>query len=211
MGSANCLRDPLETARHAIQGGVGLIQFREKGPGCLEGAEKIRLAQELQAICRENGVPFIVNDDLELACMLDADGIHIGQEDEPMERVRRSMSGKIVGVSVHNLAEAVQAVRDGADYLGAGPMYPTATKKDAREVQGPALIRELRAGGITAPLIGIGGINPANAGCVIHAGADGIAVITAVTAADSPYAAAEQLSRAMLNELQTGRQPEEDG
>lgn len=185
MGSVNCLKDPAEVLQEAIQGGITIFQYREKGQGALEGQEKYNLAKKLQSLCKAGGIPFIVNDDVELALHLDADGVHVGQDDELASKVRRKIGRKILGVSAHNIDEAKQALEQGADYLGVGPMFNTQTKLDAREVQGPSLIQSLRAQSILAPLVGIGGISSGTAASVIHAGADGIAVVSAISRAES--------------------------
>lgn len=193
MGSVNCAKRPAEVLKEAIRGGVTMFQYREKGPGALRGEKKYELGAELRNLCRQSGVPFIVNDDVELALRLDADGIHIGQEDAPVEAVRRRIGNKILGVSAHNPEEARAALEQGADYLGVGPMYPTATKPDAREVWGPSVIRTIRQGGVVAPLVGIGGISPGRALPVIEAGADGVAVISAISAAADIAGTARQI------------------
>ncbi len=200
MGSVNCKKNPLDVIREAIAGGITMYQFREKGEGALTGPDKVALAGRIQSVCKRHGIPFIVNDDIELALSLDADGVHIGQEDEPADIVRSKIGDKILGVSVHTLAEAERAVRHGADYLGLGPVYPTETKKDAKAVQGTSLIRLLREKGMTVPIVGIGGITPENAKPVIDAGADGVAVITAISLADSAYEAAGKLRKAVDEE-----------
>ncbi|MCP3740122.1 thiamine phosphate synthase [Rossellomorea sp. BNER] len=181
MGSVNCDRDPREVLTKALEGGVTMFQFREKGDHCLDGDDKVELAKDLQKICQRFGIPFIVNDDVELALLLDADGVHIGQEDEDIEEVRRKIGSKILGVSAHNVEEAKRAITFEADYLGVGPMFPTTTKADIRKVEGPSVIKKIRTAGITIPLVGIGGINENNAPEVIQAGADGIAIISAIS------------------------------
>ena len=201
MGSTNCPAgvDPAELLREAIEGGVTCFQFREKGPGSLAGEAKLALAKRLQAVCLKHGVPFIVNDDVSLAAALGADGIHIGQDDEPAQSVRARVGvGAIVGVSAHTVEEACRALADGADYLGIGPIFPTGSKPDAAAPQGTRLLEELRAAGIAAPLVGIGGIAPGNAGSVLAAGADGVSVISAITLAPSPREAARLLAGAGL-------------
>ncbi|MFC3750719.1 thiamine phosphate synthase [Paenibacillus sp. GCM10012306] len=198
MGTANCHKTPNDTLKEAIKGGVTMFQFREKGPGALHGQALLELAMSLQTLCRAEGIPFIVNDDIELAIQLDADGVHIGQEDEPAASIRRRLgSGKIIGVSAHNMVEVQQAISDGADYLGIGPVYPTSSKDDARAVQGTRLIMEIREAGIDIPLVGIGGITAANAAPVIAAGADGISVISAIAGAPDVTAAARAFVQAM--------------
>lgn len=193
MGSNNCLKDPEIVLQEAIEGGVTLFQFREKGTGAKEGLEKIQLAKKLQAICKQNGVPFIVNDDLDLALEIDADGIHIGQEDEDPLMVRKMIGDKILGISAHNLEEANKAFSLGANYLGVGPMYETTTKKDIREVKGPEVIVELRENNLTIPIVGIGGIQKGLIKAVIEAGADGVAVISAISNSENPRGAAKEL------------------
>ncbi|MCM3698150.1 thiamine phosphate synthase [Paenibacillus macerans] len=197
IGSVDCRQEPLQVAEEALAGGATMIQFREKGPGALTGEPKLRLAEKLQAVCRRAGVPFIVNDDVELALAIDADGIHVGQEDESASQVRERVEGRILGVSAHTVEEAQLAIYSGGDYLGIGPVYPTASKADAREPQGPSFIRRLRECGIREPLVAIGGITAARAGEVIRAGADGIAVISAVTQAADVRKAVEELHAAV--------------
>ncbi|MCM3569549.1 thiamine phosphate synthase [Neobacillus mesonae] len=193
MGSQNCLKPPAEVLEEAIKGGITFFQFREKGEGALTGQAKYQLAKELKHICQRHQIPFIVNDDLELALELNADGVHIGQEDEPVQKVREKIRGKILGVSVHTLEEAILAKQAGADYFGIGPVFPTATKKDAKPSQGTKLIETLRAEGFTIPIVGIGGITSENTAGVIKAGADGVSVISAISHAASPMEAAKAL------------------
>lgn len=187
-GSTNCFVEPVRVLEEAIRGGITIFQYREKGEGCLNDFEKLELGKELQKVCKESGIPFIVNDDIELALELDADGIHIGQEDEDAAQVREKIGDKILGVSVHNLEEAEKAKLAGADYFGVGPIFPTETKKDTRAVRGTALLEQLKDFGI--PIVGIGGINADNAGAVMDAGADGVSVITAISQAEDVQEAA---------------------
>lgn len=193
MGSNNCKKEPVVVLKEAVAGGITMFQFREKGAGAKTGQEKIELAKELQAICKINNIPFIINDDLELAIAIDADGIHIGQEDEDPEIVRKQIGNKILGISAHNLEEAQNALLKGADYLGVGPMYETKTKKDIREVKGPHVITNLRKNKINVPIVGIGGIKRGLINGVIKAGADGVAVISAISDSDNPRQAVMEL------------------
>ncbi|MNP57615.1 Thiamine-phosphate synthase [compost metagenome] len=126
---------------------------------------------------------------MDLALQIDADGVHIGQDDDNAAEVRDRIGDRILGVSAHTVSEAKLAVQHGADYLGIGPIYPTHSKDDAHEVQGTEILRELRENGIDIPLVGIGGINEARAVDVIRAGADGVAVISAITEAKDVYEA----------------------
>ncbi len=193
MGSPNCVQRPVDVLSEAIKGGITLFQFREKGHGALAGDQKYALAEELQYICRKNEIPFIVDDDVDLAIALKADGVHVGQEDEPIESVREKIGNKIVGVSVHNLEEAKKAMQ--ADYFGVGPIFPTKTKEDAKPVQGVSVIRQLRLAGIQTPIVGIGGITEKNASEVIRAGAEGVSVITAISQAGNVREAAAAIRK----------------
>ncbi|ANE46327.1 thiamine-phosphate pyrophosphorylase [Paenibacillus swuensis] len=189
----------LRTLAAALEGGISAFQLREKGPGALLGRARFALALGLREQCRRRGVPFIVNDDVELALAVEADGVHVGQEDAPAAEVRRRLGARLLGVSVHTVDEARRAAAAGADYIGCGPMYATASKPDARAVAGPALVRQLRAAGITLPLVGIGGITSENAASVTAAGADGVAVISAISGASDPRAAAVLLKQAAMS------------
>ncbi|MGS0931333.1 thiamine phosphate synthase [Bacillus safensis] len=193
MGTANSTRQPLDVVNEAIQGGITMFQFREKGENALQAEEKKQLARQIQALCQEANVLFIVNDDVQLAIDLDADGVHVGQEDANAQDVRQRIGNKILGVSTHNLEEVKQAMKDGADYVGMGPVYPTETKKDTRSVQGVSLITEVRRHGLQIPIVGIGGITYDNAAPVIQAGADGVSIISTISQSDNPKKAAEKL------------------
>ncbi|SDM56479.1 thiamine-phosphate diphosphorylase [Fictibacillus solisalsi] len=197
MGSTNCSTDAKEVLEQALIGGATLFQFREKGEGCLDGKSRAELAMALQNVCRRYNVPFIINDDIKLMKKLNADGLHVGQEDGDLEEIRKAFPGKLLGVSVHNLNEARHALEIGADYLGVGPVYPTGTKTDTRPVMGYSVIRELRDNGIDAPIVGIGGIHADNASGVVQSGADGVAVITAISNHQEPAAAASELLKAV--------------
>ncbi|OQP07327.1 thiamine-phosphate diphosphorylase [Geobacillus sp. 46C-IIa] len=197
MGSQNSERPAADVLKEALDGGVTLFQFREKGANALKGAEKEALARQLQRLCRAYGVPLIVNDDVELAIAIDADGVHVGQDDEDARRVREKIGDKILGVSAHNVEEARAAIEAGADYIGVGPIYPTHSKDDASEAQGPGVLRHLREQGIAIPIVAIGGITVDNATAVIEAGADGVSVISAIASAPAPKAAAAALAAAV--------------
>lgn len=197
MGSNNCTVDPEYVLEQAIEGGISFFQFREKGTNALTGNEKIGFAKRLQSICQKHSIPFIVNDDVELAVLLDADGVHIGQGDESAEEVRRKIGDKILGVSAHTVAEVEKAIEDGADYVGIGPIYSTTTKEDAKSPQGTAVIKEVRKRGIEIPIVGIGGITANNAFPVIESGGDGISIISAISRANDPAEGARELKAAI--------------
>lgn len=197
MGSSDCNgRDPSGVLQEAINGGITLFQFREKGHDAKVGAEKKELALELKKICKRHDIRFIVNDDIDLAVEIGADGVHIGQEDTAFPVAKEKLiSRMIIGVSCHTVEEAEAAVNHGADYIGVGPMYFTTTKKDIREVKGPEVVRQIRNAGMTIPIVGIGGISVEHTGEVLKSGADGVAVISAISKAKSPFAAASDFSR----------------
>lgn len=195
MGSVNCRLEPGTVLAEAIAGGVTMFQFREKGLGALVGEDQRILGARLRDICRAHGIPFIVNDDVKLALELDADGVHIGQEDGDARLVRSKIGDRILGISTHDVGEVRRAIADGADYVGVGPMFPTSTKQDAREVCGPAMIERIRAEYPQFPLVGIGGIKVDNIADVRRAGADGAAVISAISDAPDPRVAAERLAQ----------------
>jgi len=165
-----------------IDGGCRMVQLREKE---WPSGRLLPLARRLRDRCRAAGVTFIMNDRVDVAVAIDADGVHLGQEDLPA-RIARSLlrAGMLVGVSTHDVEQARAARDDGADYVAVGSMFPTATKPDFQLV-GPALIRKLR-GEIRVPLVGIGGITHDNVVDVVRAGADGVAVISAVCSAADP-------------------------
>ncbi|WP_375162392.1 thiamine phosphate synthase [Bacillus sp. V3B] len=198
MGSSNCQNKPSEVLSEAIVGGITCFQFREKSKDTLSGKEKYALAEELQFLCRQAKIPFIVNDDIDLALAINADGVHIGQEDEPALMVKEKIKDKILGVSVHNFEEATMAMKAGADYFGVGPIFPTKTKADAKEVQGVKIIQELRAKGMMIPIVGIGGITSKNAAIVIEGGADGVSVISAISQDENPQKAAATLKEKVM-------------
>jgi thiamine-phosphate pyrophosphorylase len=169
----------------AIAGGARMVQLREKD---WPSGTLLPLARTLRARCREAGVTFIVNDRVDLALAIDADGVHLGQDDLPASVARPLLrSGMILGISTHSVAQARAAQANGADYVAVGSMFPTRSKVGF-ELVGVELLRKLRAE-IRVPLIGIGGITHDNVQEVIRAGADGVAVISAVGAADDPRAA----------------------
>ena len=181
-------RDLVDILDAALAGGSRLIQLREKE---WPSGRVLPLAERLRARCAAARATFIVNDRVDLAVAAGADGVHVGQDDLPARAVRPLLRpGMILGVSTHSVAQARAAQADGADYIAVGSMFPTRSKAEF-ELVGTDLLRKLRAE-IRVPLVGIGGITHANVGEVITAGADGVAVISAVCAAADPRAAAER-------------------
>ncbi len=183
-------RSHLAVIEAAIAGGATVVQYREKAAAT---RQMIAEAQALRELTRRVGVPLIVNDRLDVALAIDADGVHVGQDDMPAALARRLIGpDKILGVSTANLAEAMQAVQDGADYLGVGPVLATPTKPDAAPPIGMDGLREI-CRHVPIPVVAIGGINATNAADAIAAGAQGIAVVSAVVAAEDVATAARQL------------------
>ena len=164
----------------ALKGGVTCVQLREKE---LDQAEFLQEAKELCALCRRYGVPFIVNDNVDIAVACKADGIHVGQEDMAAGEVRRRAGeDMILGVSVHTAEEARQAVRDGADYLGLGAVFPTSTKTDVDQMPNETL--RAICGAVEVPIVAIGGINRGNILRLAGSGVDGVALVSAIFSAE---------------------------
>jgi len=184
-------RSHIEIAEAAIRGGADVIQLRDKAAS---GGTLYRVALALRKLTREAGVPFLVNDRLDIALAADADGAHVGQQDIPASTARRILgAGKILGVTAETVEEALAAEKDGADYLGVGPVFEArGTKADAGPPQGPAIIANIRPH-TRLPIVAIGGIKAENARLVREAGADSAAVISAIVAADDIARAARQM------------------
>ena len=178
-------KDPLFVLEKALQGGITHFQLREKGTGALQGQKLQQFATECQTLCGAYQVPFLINDDVELALAIGADGVHIGQEDLDCGKVRALIGHqKMIGVSVHSLDEAQKAIEAGANYLGMGPVFGTLSKPDAKRPAGTSEIEKVSSHFPEMPIFGIGGITPQNADAVWQAGATGIAVISALAAAE---------------------------
>jgi thiamine-phosphate pyrophosphorylase len=178
-------RDLDDLLAAVIEGGCRMVQLREKE---WPSGRVLPIARRLRDRCRRAGVTFVVNDRVDLALAVEADGVHLGQDDLPARAARRLLRpGMLLGVSTHGVDQARAASEDGADYVAAGSMFATATKADFQLV-GPDFIRKLRPE-IRVPLVGIGGITHDNVAEVVQAGADGVAVISAVCGAPDPAAA----------------------
>ena len=183
-------RNHIEVASQVIRGGAKTIQLRDK---VQSKGKLLPIAQELRTLCAEHNVLFIMNDYLDLALDTDADGLHVGQTDLPVKVARRLLPlDKILGCSTTTLEQAVAAQSDGADYIAIGSMYPTSSK-EAAKVVGLERLRQIRQA-ISLPLVAIGGITKDNASEVIAAGADSVAVISAVLGAESPEEASRQIA-----------------
>lgn len=164
----------------AVKGGVTCVQLREKE---LDEAAFLQEAKEICALCRRYNVPFIVNDNVDIALACGADGVHVGQEDMAAGNVRcRAGKDIILGVTVHTVEEARQAVRNGADYLGLGAVFPTSTKTDAEQMPGD-MLRAICAS-VELPIVAIGGINRDNLLKLSGSGVDGAALVSAIFSAE---------------------------
>lgn len=184
----------LELARMAIDGGADTIQFRQKNGST---REMIEIARKLKGMCAEAGVPFIVNDRVDVAIASKADGVHLGQDDFPISLARKLMGEDvIIGGSAVSLEDAQRCFAEGADYVGFGPVYPTSSKPDASSPSGIVIMKKAIAA-VPLPIIAIGGINAENTHEVIRAGAYGIAVISAVCCQAEPKKATQMLSQAL--------------
>lgn len=189
IGSVNG-RSAFEIVEKAIAGGIDVLQLREKNRPM---QEVIAVGRQLKALCRKHGVLFVVNDRVDLAMLLEADGLHVGQEDIPAPEARKLVGEHMfIGVSASSVEEAKEAINQGADYLGIGSIYATQSKDDAGEPVTPALIGEIRAFS-DLPIVGIGGIHAENGKEVLEQGADGLAVISAIVGQPDPDRAAAAL------------------
>lgn len=173
----------------ALKGGVTCVQLREKQA---DPRQLLEEAEQMAQLCRRYGVPFLINDDLELALACGADGVHVGQQDlSPREVRRRAGDRLIVGVSAHSVAEARQAAADGADYLGVGAMFATSTKSDARPLPHQTLREICQA--VELPVVAIGGIQTDNLMQLAGCGADGVALVSAIFGAEDIQAQCRRL------------------
>ncbi len=195
-------RSNLEVIREAIKGGATAVQLREKN---MDSGEFYREALQIREFLRSCGCPLIINDRLDIAIAVDADGVHIGQDDLPLPVARRMLgAGKIIGVSVFTPEEAREAEAMGADYLGLSPIFMTATK--------PELVRQIGFEGIgpirratKLPLVGIGSMNESNACEAVRRGLDGVAVVSAICSSDDVCAATGRIKGEVERGRRTGK------
>ena len=183
----------------AIKGGAEIIQLREKN---LPFEEFLKEANELRALCKKNGVKFIVNDNVEVAKLCGADGVHVGQEDlknSSVREIKEYLCGAEVGVSANTVELALDAEREGADLIGVGAMFQTGTKADAESVSMETL--ERICGAVKIPVYAIGGINRENIGVFANSGVAGAAVVSAIFAAEDMRAATAELKKLIGGEV----------
>lgn len=187
-----------EQVEAALKGGATCVQLREKE---MNDQDFLAEALEIAALCKRYGVPFFINDNVEVAVKCKADGVHVGQEDMAAAQVRQQVGDHMmIGVSAHSVEEALEAVKNGADYLGVGAMFSTSTKKDV-QLLSKAVLRDICAA-VTVPVVAIGGISKANISQLAGSGVDGVALVSAIFAAEdieSECRLLRRLSEEMVN------------
>jgi thiamine-phosphate pyrophosphorylase len=187
----------LEDVKSAIRAGVKIIQYREKGEST---GDMIKEAKKIGELCKKNNVLFIINDRVDIVLAVDADGVHLGNKDMTYSIARKILgSKKIIGLTVHNIREAVEAERIGADYIGVSPIFETKTKLDAGRPAGLKLIKDIKKA-IKIPFVAIGGINENNLGSVIEAGARSIAAISAILTKDNVEKECKKFREVIIND-----------
>ena len=196
-------RDVVDIASAAIRGGADVLQFSDK---TASDSASLKDAECLLSVTRRAGVPLIINDRVDVAHAVGADGVHLGQEDLPLAAARRILGfERLIGQSTHSLEQACTAAAEGADYIGCGPIFPTPTKPDSGSV-GTALIRPVIQA-VRIPVVCIGGIDAGNIAQVLEAGADCVAVVRAVSAAEDPEAAARALKHQLEQSVHSSPRP----
>ncbi len=183
-------RSTLEILQGAVRGGVTCVQLREKNCPIRDFIEQ---ADSIKAYLRAHDIPLIINDRLDVAQAVGADGVHLGQSDMPLNVAREILKDSMmIGISAESLGDAIEAEKGGADYIGVSPIYATPTKTDTAPPLGLEGLREIR-NAVRIPLVAIGGLTKDNAGEVIKHGADGVAVVSAIVSADDPELATKEL------------------
>ncbi len=191
-------RSNLDIVTAAVRGGVTIVQLREKDCSTRDFIEQ---AFSIKKFLQNRGIPLIINDRIDVAQAIEADGVHLGQTDMPLETAKSILGDTmIIGISAECLADAIAAEKGGADYLGVSPIYATPTKTDTAPALGLEGLKEI-CQAVKLPLVGIGGLNRDNAAEIIRKGADGVAVVSAIVAADDPETASRELKQA-INEAQ---------
>lgn len=181
-------RNLIDVMEQTILGGADIIQYRDKWSSPNERLEK---ARQLRELTRKYNIPFIINDHVDLALEVDADGVHLGQNDIPLKEARRKLGSRIIGISTHRIEEARAAEQGGADYIGAGPVFATKTKSDVTSPVSVSYIREV-ANEISIPFVAIGGIKLHNVDQVLAAGARCICAVSEIVGSDRVKQTCEQ-------------------
>ena len=196
-GTTTCNKKNLEqVVEEALRGGITSFQFREKGDSALVGFQKEELARKIQKLCKLYQVPFIINDDIELAVKLDADGVHVGQGDGDVEKIRKLLPDKIIGLSVGNEEELRESKIEFVDYIGVGPVHSTISKNDAGGVIGYKGLKKMRKLAPEIPIVAIGGIKKEDIKNIAAIGVEGVSIISAISYSESIKQTVEQ----MINE-----------
>ncbi|MEK6947254.1 MAG: thiamine phosphate synthase [Nanoarchaeota archaeon] len=185
----------IEDVKSAIKGGVKIIQYREKDAS---KEQMLAEAKEIKKLCKKNSVIFLVNDRIDIALESDADGVHLGQDDENYETARKLLGkNKIIGLTTHDVRESVEAEKLGADYIGLSPIFPTSTKADAGKACGTEMIAQVKKY-VKIPVVAVGGINESNISQVLKAGAKNLAIISAILTKDDVEKAVKEF-QAIIN------------
>ncbi|QRN41298.1 MAG: thiamine phosphate synthase [Neisseriaceae bacterium] len=180
MGSQDT-QNPLKILESALQKGITLFQFREKGRKAKTGNDCFMFAKTCQNLCHQYHVPFLVNDNIDLALSLNADGVHVGADDMPLKELKKILpEHMILGYSVHNEQDLALALQEKVDYIGVGPIFPTNSKSDAKEPIGIKELTSIKKTAPNIPIVAIGGINANNYQPVLQTGIEGIAFISAI-------------------------------
>lgn len=196
-GTITCNNKNLEqVVEEALRGGITSFQFREKGDGALVGFQKEESAREIQKLCKLYQVPFIINDDIELAVKLDADGVHVGQGDGDVGKIRKLLPDKIIGLSVGNEEELRESKIEFVDYIGVGPVHSTISKNDAGGAIGYKGLKKMRKLAPEIPIVAIGGIKKEDIKNIAAIGVEGVSIISAISYSESIKQTVEQ----MINE-----------
>jgi thiamine-phosphate pyrophosphorylase len=185
-------RSNIEIVTAAVRGGATVVQLREKDCSTREFIEQ---GLTIKKFLKDHSVPLIINDRVDVAQAIKADGVHLGQTDMPLGLAKKILGeSMIIGISAESVQDAIEAEKGGADYLGVSPIYATPTKSDTAPALGLEGLKEIRKA-VRLPLVGIGGLNTKTAAEVIRNGADGVAVVSAIVAADDPETAAGDLKK----------------
>ncbi|QCX33544.1 thiamine phosphate synthase [Caloramator sp. E03] len=182
-------KDIFKAVEEAIKGGVTIVQLREKD---ISSLEFYNIAIKMKKLTSYYNIPLIINDRLDIALSVDADGLHIGQEDLPLKVARKLIGDKILGYSVSSIEEAIYGEESGADYLGAGPVYPTLSKADAKAPIGVETLKKIKDS-VSIPVVGIGGIGISNIEEVKKTNIDGISLISSILGSSSIEEASRKL------------------
>lgn len=181
-------------AQQVIEAGCAIVQYREKEK---ETGEMVAEAKQIAALCKENKILFLINDRVDVALAVEADGVHLGQQDMPCAIARKLLGkNKTIGLTVHSVEEAIEAQRQGVDYVSVSPIFATETKPDAGKPVGIELIKEIKEK-VSLPVVAIGGINEQNLRQVLEAGADAVAIISAIVCSKNVRETARRIVKAL--------------